>query len=60
MICIKTNILPRQARDKHRENSPKRGPFSHRADAGQEERARVVLEAAAPATLFALRGDAVA
>jgi hypothetical protein len=25
-LCIKTNILPRQARDKHGENS-KKGPF---------------------------------
>jgi hypothetical protein len=24
-LCIKTNILPRQARDKHRENSQKSG-----------------------------------
>jgi hypothetical protein len=27
-LCIKTNILPRQARDKHRENSKKRWRFA--------------------------------
>ena len=32
-LYIKTKILPRQARDKHRENSPKRGPFYLRSGA---------------------------
>jgi hypothetical protein len=34
-LCIKTNILPRQARDKHRENSKKSGVFRRHGSKGR-------------------------
>jgi sugar (pentulose or hexulose) kinase len=50
-LYVKTNILPRQARDKHREDSPK-GPFSRRtlaaagSSAGDESNSSVAMAAA--------------
>jgi hypothetical protein len=43
-LNLKTNILPRQARDKHRENSKKRCRFSHLAVALQTACNNSVIE----------------